>query len=202
VRARRYESPLRADQAERTREKVLEALAGQLADARDEFSISKVAKRAGVSTRTVYHYFPNRESQVEALASWIEKRTGGAIPMPSSARDLPALVERLYQRFFEHEQILRAQLALGIARDVRARRREKTSSAIEACVRATRVPPEDVHAVGVLMRHLISGNAGLAMIDDLGLDGPSTTKVTAWAVRVIVDALERGDGPSRPPRPG
>jgi AcrR family transcriptional regulator len=202
VKQRRYESPLRADQSERTREKVLEALAAQLADARDEFSISKVAKRAGVSTRTVYHYFPNRESQVDALASWIEQRTGGAMPLPTSARDLPALVERLYRRFFEHEQILRAQLALGIARDVRARRREKTGSAIEACVRATRVPADDIPAVGVLMRHLISGNAALAMMDDLGLDGPTTLKVTAWAVRVIVDALERGDGPSRNPRPG
>lgn len=196
---RRYESPLRADQSEHTREKVLEALAAQLADARDEFSISKVARRAGVSTRTVYHYFRNRESQIDALASWIDQRTGGTIPLPTSARDLPALVERLYRRFFEHEQILRAQLALGIARDVRARRREKTTSAIEACVRATRIPADDVHGVGVLMRHLISGNAGLAMMDDLGLDGPTVSKVTAWAVRVIVDALERGDGPSRNP---
>ena len=201
MRSRRYESPLRADQAERTREKILEALAAQLADARDEFSISKVAQRAGVSTRTVYHYFPNRESQVDALASWIEQRTGGAIPLPTSARHLPDLVERFWQRFFEHEQILRAQLALGIARDVRARRREKTSSAIEACVRATRVSPEDARAVGVLMRHLISGRTGLEMMDDLGLDGPTTSKVVAWAVRVIVDALERGDGPSSSPRP-
>jgi AcrR family transcriptional regulator len=65
---RAYNSPLRDDRARRTREAIVAALVEQVADAGlNDFSVPKVAKRAGVSVRTVYRYFPNRDDLLDAV---------------------------------------------------------------------------------------------------------------------------------------
>jgi AcrR family transcriptional regulator len=197
VTTRAYDSPLRAEQAVRTRERILEAFAEQMAEAGDEFSIPRVAKRAGVSLRTVYHHFPNREAQVEALAEWIE-RTTGTDEGPRDVADLPAYAERRYAKFFEHEQLMRAQLAAGIATRVRAHRKRRREAAIDECVRSTGVSREEAAVAAALIKHLISADAGVPLMDRYGLSGEQATVVARWAVELVVQALKRGKGPLHP----
>jgi len=52
VSTRPYESPLRAQQAERKRERILEALVAEFSEGGDDVAVARVAERAGVS-RTV-----------------------------------------------------------------------------------------------------------------------------------------------------
>jgi AcrR family transcriptional regulator len=191
---RSYDSPLRAEQAERTRDRILEAFAEQLAEARDEFSIPRVAARAGVSTRTVYHHFPNREAQIEALAAWIEKRAGADEP-PRRPEELPAYAAARYAAFFADEAVMRAQLAPGVAVHVRARRRRGRERAIEACIAQTGAPTEEVTLAAALIKHLIGGHAGIQLIDQLGLSREQALRGAQWLIRLAVDALRRGDGP-------
>jgi AcrR family transcriptional regulator len=199
VTTRAYESPLRAEQAERTRDAILAAFAEQMAEARDEFSIPRVAKRAGVSTRTVYHHFPNREAQVEALATWIEQRLGAA-DGPRDLHDLPDYQARMCRRFLDNEALIRAQLAAGIATRVRARRRRAREAQIDACV-APYVPEErEAKVLGAFLKQLISAQAGLVLLDQYGIARDDVFRVFPWAVRVITEAIERGDLPSGPRR--
>ena len=66
---RPYESPLRAEQMEQTRLRILRAVTDVLADpAAEEVTIPLVARRARVSLRTVYRYFPTRETLFDAWA--------------------------------------------------------------------------------------------------------------------------------------
>jgi AcrR family transcriptional regulator len=61
--ARTYTSPLRADQMEQTRLRILRAVTDVLADpGTEEVTIPLVARRARVSLRTVYRHFPTREA--------------------------------------------------------------------------------------------------------------------------------------------
>ncbi|HEY8073771.1 MAG TPA: helix-turn-helix domain-containing protein [Labilithrix sp.] len=192
---RSYDSPLRAEQVERTREKILEAFAEQLAEGREELSIPRVAKRAGVATRTVYHHYPNREAQIEALAEWINRRAAPDEVLPTRLRDLPAFSQQRSETFFAHEALMRAQLAAGIAVTVRARRRKKREEAIDAAVARARVSSADARAAGALVKHLISAKTGLALLDDYRLDRPTVTRTMRWAVELVVAALECGEGP-------
>ena len=57
----------RAALRERVAQAILEAAAGVLAGRGDQASMSDVAAAAGVARATVYRYFPNRESLLEAL---------------------------------------------------------------------------------------------------------------------------------------
>jgi AcrR family transcriptional regulator len=199
---RAYDSPLRAEQAERTRDRILEAFAEQLAEARDDFSIPRVAERAGVSTRTVYHHFPNREAQIEALAAWIEKRAGETDPLPARPEELAGYVADRWARFLANQPILRAQLAPGLATHVRARRRKRREMAIDECVAATGVSHEDTRVASALIKHLIGAHAGVQLLDTYGLDGDESLSVVQWAIELMVRALRRGDGPRRRARRG
>src|SRR5688572_9549807 len=69
VKSRRpYESPTRREHAELTRQRIIEALMDLLVEERPStISIPAVAKRAGVSVRTVYHHFPTKEALFDAM---------------------------------------------------------------------------------------------------------------------------------------
>src|SRR5215204_1675420 len=72
---RPYDSPLRAEQMEQTRLRILGATTEVLADpASDEVTIPLVAKRAQVSLRTVYRHFATREALFDAWAEWVDER--------------------------------------------------------------------------------------------------------------------------------
>ena len=60
------ERPLRAD-AERNRQRILDAAADLFAERGLQVSLDEVAERAGVGVGTVYRRFPDREALIDAL---------------------------------------------------------------------------------------------------------------------------------------
>lgn len=193
--SRRYESRLREEQAAGTRERILEALAEQLADAREEFSIPRVAERAGVSVRTVYSHLPNREAQIDALAAWLDQRLHADESGPADADDLPAYAERMYLGFLAHQALSRAQLAPGIAASVRARRRRRRDEAIARAVAGVVADGPTAREVTALLKLLIGADSGVALLDRHGVAPERLAPLVAWATRVIVAALRRKDRP-------
>src|SRR4028118_116676 len=70
-----YNSPLRAEQKERTHERILEAAADQLLqEGLEELSLPRAAKRAHVSVPTVYCHFPTQEALMRELTEWVGRR--------------------------------------------------------------------------------------------------------------------------------
>jgi AcrR family transcriptional regulator len=70
-----YESPLRAEQKEATRRRILDA-AGRLMEDRglEEFSFGEIATEAGVKERTVYRHFPSKSALIDGLCAWYQER--------------------------------------------------------------------------------------------------------------------------------
>ncbi|MET0459499.1 MAG: TetR/AcrR family transcriptional regulator, partial [Ilumatobacteraceae bacterium] len=66
--SRSYESPSRKEHAEATRLGILGALVDLIVEeGPGTISVPQVAARAGVSVRTVYHYFPTKEALFDGL---------------------------------------------------------------------------------------------------------------------------------------
>jgi AcrR family transcriptional regulator len=192
--ARSYRSAVRAEQAELTRERILSAFVDELAAGRDDFAVGRVAERAGVSVRTVYQHFPNREAQVEAVAAWIEAQLGPD-ELPAKLADMPAYSRRRSEAFWAHERIMRAQLAAGVASEVRRRRRRRREAAIEAAVGKSGLRGERLARAAALMKLLISAPFGLPLHDQYGLAREEATRAMEWLVELVVAALERGHAP-------
>jgi TetR/AcrR family transcriptional regulator, regulator of autoinduction and epiphytic fitness len=84
----------RTVRAERTRQALVEALLGLLDDGQPRPTAAEIAARAGVSERSVFQHFPDREALLEAVAREQYKRVVPTlIPIDSS---LP-LAERIEQ---------------------------------------------------------------------------------------------------------
>ena len=193
--ARAYESPLRAEQMEQTRRRILEAVTALVADeAVEELTVPRVAERARVSLRTVYRHFPTREALFDAWGDWVEESL--RLPLhsyPETVDELLELPERLYRVYDEQEPLVRAMLSGRAAHDVRRRTRRRRQEAFERAVDevADWVEPAERQRALAILYLLNSAPAWHAMREQWGLDGAEAGKAAAWAVRVLVDELKR-----------
>ncbi len=201
-----YASPLRADQASQTRERILEAFTEQLVDGGlKDFSIARVARRAGVSSRTVYHHFPNRADLIDAVTTWLDDRL--AVEPVAEATDGEEFLHRIgatFGSFDEHETMIRAQLITELGLTIRAHGRSRRRPAIEAIVRraAPRLEPPEVHRATSVIHYLASSEAWRSMKDESGLSGEEAGQAVTWAIRTLLGELKQGREPGNNQRGG
>jgi AcrR family transcriptional regulator len=192
---RPYESPLRAEQMEQTRLRILRAVTEVLADpTTEEVTIPLVARHARVSLRTVYRHFPTREALFDAWAEWVDESLQIHLhSYPEEAERLPEFVLELYRAYDESEPVVKAMLNSRAARTVRERTRRMRQRQFERAMSELTdglEPKERLRALGVVYL-LVSAPAWQAMRDQWGLDGEEAGKASAWAVRVLTDELRR-----------
>jgi AcrR family transcriptional regulator len=192
---RPYESPLRVEQMEQTRRRILEATTEVLADpASEEVTIPLVAKRARVSLRTVYRHFATREALFDVWAEWVDERLQIHLhSYPESADQLGPFARELYRSYDESGSLVRAMLASKAGRAVRERTRRRRQRAFGRAMRdltAGLEPKERARALAVVYL-LVSAPAWQAMREQSGLDGVEAGKAAAWALRVLTDELRR-----------
>ncbi len=191
--ARSYDSPLRAEQRERTRERIVEAATELLADEGiDELTIPVVARRAGVSVRTVYLHFPTKDDLNEAVAQGIDTMIG-AIRYPAEADELPAFAERVFREFGRHEALIRASLKTKAGREFRAKGRVRRLRDLEQALE-----PELAGLDALTRRQRLaaiyvfqSGPTWQALKDYFGFDGEEAGQAAAWALRALLRELRR-----------
>jgi AcrR family transcriptional regulator len=121
---RKYEQRLRADAAEQTRRRVLDALYRRLCEAPAEpVAVERVASMAGVSRSTVYLVFGSRAGLFDALADDLRGRGGFELPAGGDGgdarADLRASIRAAVPLFAEHRQVLRVLYSMA-ALDPRA----------------------------------------------------------------------------------
>jgi AcrR family transcriptional regulator len=183
--SRRYQSALRAEQAEHTRERILRGLAAELGAGAEEFSIPRVAERAGVSVRTVHHYFRTRAEQVAAVARYVDDVLLKGERGPSDAADLPDYVERLYRSALANEELTRTLVAPGVATEVRKLRRKQRLDRIGTAVRELDIDAGRARLLAAALKVIASADFALALIDQQGL----AHEEAAAAARMTVEAL-------------
>ncbi|MCC5950803.1 MAG: TetR/AcrR family transcriptional regulator [Acidimicrobiia bacterium] len=115
--ARTYRSPLRDEQARRTRDLILDSLVDLVAaEGAAELSIRDLADRAGVSERTVYRHFPDRAALLDGLADHVAERLGWVLHN-AEIETLDEFVDAIpasFASFDEHEAHTRALVLLNL----------------------------------------------------------------------------------------
>lgn len=193
---RGYDNAFRREQAERTRERILEALIDQLGQGRQDFSIADVAAAAGVSQRTVYQYFPDRESQIKAVIATLEERLAHEVSSPGSLDEVSGFAERLIRLGASHVREMRAQVAGALASELRARRRQERDRAVALAVDARCADPKAARLAAAAINVLTSAEISLGMIDRFGIEGEDLIRTHAWIIKTLVEAIKRADLPA------
>jgi AcrR family transcriptional regulator len=130
---RPYRSPARKARSQQTRRAIVDAFIAQLGDpGRATLSPAAAARAAGVSIRTVHHYFPDAEAQLAAVAAEVETRLfPRPAPLPRTPAELPDLVTAVYRAAEGQLPLLRAMVNSGVGTEVRRRRRAQRLQAIQ-----------------------------------------------------------------------
>jgi AcrR family transcriptional regulator len=190
--ARPYSSPLRAEQAEQTRDRIVQAAVDLLSETDlGDISMSDVAERAGVSLRTVYRNFATRDDLLDGVVGWIGERMNRRIGPPPSTRDeyvesTPTAIAEV----FEVERLYRALFATTAGRE--SHRRTK-GARLEEIRRAFATETKGMGGAqarrfAALMHLVSSSNGALFMKDYWDLEVAEIGKTLQWAISTLAEA--------------
>jgi AcrR family transcriptional regulator len=187
---RAYVSPLRDEQAEATRLRIVEAVARVLARGIPELSVPAVAREAGVSVATVYRHFPTKTDLVRGMAEHVASLQG------TRAEDFNLIglddVEAKARDIFEKRAALDPALRLAMASpEVSQWRKEVRGERL--AVMAKLLAPHVAHLsarerrwVGDLSVVLMSSGT-LNAFEMLIASSPAETAATlAWAIKRLI----------------
>jgi AcrR family transcriptional regulator len=192
---RRYESPLRERQSADTGEAILRALCEQLAaGGLADFSIPEVARRAGVTTRTVYRHFPSREALLEALDGFLDREMGD-LPRPATVTAFVEQVPAQFAAFEASAEICKALLERGPGGAVRQHGRKRRARQLTAAIQAElpRLELDEVRRAGAAMHVACGLNAWQGLREVWGLSPEDAAAAAAWATRLMLADLRRRD---------
>jgi len=188
---RPYHSPARQARREQTRQAIVEAFIAQLGDpGRAALSPAAAARAAGVSIRTVHHYFPDAGAQLAAVAVEVEARLfPRPAPLPHSPGELPALVTAVYRAAEGQLPLLRALVASTVGSQVRRRRRARRLQAIKDTLEQIGAGQAETRRAIAIVSLLASADAGVVLADQYGLTLDEAGQACAEATRAIISHL-------------
>ena len=191
--ARPYSSPLRAEQAAATRDRIVDATV-ELLQAGDPSAVGMqhVADRAGVSVRTVYRAFPTREDLFTGvLEAIIERFEALAGRPPATVEELRGSVGSAVRAVYELEPLYRALFATATGRESHRRTAGERQAPIEAAFAedlAGLTPSQVQQFLGVV--HLVTSSRGVLFLKDYaGLDRDEASAAVSWALEALTAAI-------------
>lgn len=188
---RAYHSQLRQHQTEQTRELIVEALAAQVwQEGLADFSVPKVAARAGVAIRTVYRYFPTRDDLLDAVGEWVRAHAPEP-PHPSGLDDLTRYVRDLYAYLDAHPQFVELQTLPGLGREVqdrwRAQRAAGTAELLAAWMPDVDDPHERLRRFAPI-RVLLGSRSWMQLTREIGFTSAEAAEVACRAIETLLRA--------------
>jgi|GEM_PF-1254561 Transcriptional regulator len=190
---RHYQSPLRNQQRELTRNQIMNALVEIINEGRIlTFSVKEVADRAGVSYGTVYQHFPTRESLLEALYEYAARSVGQDLTLKSlNIEQLPEVTKRTAEVFEEHSSILQAfTTALAMQNIQPQHRRERDQKYMELIIeRIPDIPADVAKQRAAILSHLHSSLTWITLRQRFKLNANQTVNALEWALQALIENI-------------
>ena len=193
---REYRSELRAQQAEATRDRILEATARVMARGIAAISIPAVAKEAGVSVPTVYRHFRTKQDLLAAVYPYGLRRAGvQEPPFPASVDELKESVRAYAAHVGSFDELTRAAMASPASAEVRALSIPRRLGMIERLVDAVEPPlaKADRERMVRLLAVLLNSSALRTWDEVLGASAEQVADDVDWIVRAALAASRRKD---------
>ena len=188
---RTYQSTLRAEQAEVTRHRVLDAALRVMSTGLTSLSVPAVAREAGVSVPTVYRHFGTKADLLAEMYPHAARRAGlDRIPDPSSAADVKGVVHALIERLDALDDVSRAAFASPIADEVRHATMPSRYARIRRLGESIEPPLSgaDLDRITRLLVVLISQSSLRTWRDHLGVSADQAADDVDWILRAAIAA--------------
>ena len=193
----RYQSPLRAQQKQATRQRILDAAGRLMEDSElEEFSFAAIAQEAGVQERTVYRHFPTKRDLIENLCAWFQHRM--RYEFASTEADLLAKPIQTFPAFAANERLVRALWSSRQGREFRLSNVDERKAGIQAAIAnaARGLPPRQARWMAAVVHVLLSSATWQTMKDYWGLSGEEAGKASSMALQLLLNAMRQGVAPA------
>jgi AcrR family transcriptional regulator len=194
---RPYRSQLRDEQQQQTRERILEAAIGLIAeDGLAELTVPGVAERAGVSLRTVYRHFPTKDDLIDSVGEFRDAQFGVSGP-PSSIEELLENTPALFEGFAARDDLVRAADVSAAGRQIHDRARRRRATALRRIFEEVTgdLSPAEARRLVATVQVLWSTRAWLTLHDNWEMDGREAGRAAQWAIATLVEEARRmGEG--------
>ncbi len=186
---RAYQSRLRADQAEATRARILDATVRVMAGGVASVSIPAVARQAGVSVPTIYRHFGTKSDLLAAVYPHLAGRAGlDDLAPPSSVEEFREMVRTIFERIGSFGDLARAAIASPAAEEARQVTMPRRF-AMSRRLAATVVPDAriaDRDRIARLMVVLTTSSAMRVWRDHLGSTVDEAADDIEWVLRAAI----------------
>lgn len=192
-------SPLKVQgQRERNREEVRtrisDAVIALLADGRSEINHDVVANSTGISRRTIYRYFVDRQALLAGASDRVRELAGKRVAFPTTEADLLD-TKSIYTGLDRIAPVATLVRSTPHGRAMRlAQKDERQASYIAAAADAVKDLPEGDRLLATAMLQVLHTTPWLEMRDHWDLTGEQIARVTGWAMRTLMADLRSRSG--------
>ena len=191
---REYRSELRAEQAEETRKRILDATLRVMAAGIASVSIAAVAREAGVSVPTVYRHFGTKSELLAALYPHLVRRVGMyEMAPPRSVEEFRRAIRSIFDRLDVFDDLTRAAVASPAAEQARSvtmpDRLRLTGQFVDTI--APGLSEADRKRITRVMVILTTSSALRTWRDHLGASVDDATDDVEWVLRSLISAVGR-----------
>jgi AcrR family transcriptional regulator len=186
---------LRERKKDDSRARIADAVIQLMAEARD-INHDVVADTTGISRRTVYRYFADRESLLSAASTRVRELAGSRVAFP---KDEAALLDTrsIYTGLDRIAPIATLVRSTPHGRAMRlSQKQERQESYRAVTADAVKDLPKEDQVLATAMLQVLHTTPWLEMRDHWDLTGEQIARATGWAIRVLLaDLRSRGAKP-------
>jgi AcrR family transcriptional regulator len=189
--ARRYRSQLRAQQAEETRARILDATVRVSAGGVAFLSIPLVAREAGVSVPTVYRHFATKRDLLAAVYPHVMRRAGlDEVVVPRAMAELRQGLRAYFEQTDSLGALDRAAMASPASDEVRRLSMPRRLAAFRRVADSIEPKPSEVNRdrIARLLVILTASSALRLWRDQLGSSVDEAADDVDWVLRAIASA--------------
>jgi AcrR family transcriptional regulator len=191
-------SELRQDHVNATRRRIAAAVVETIAaDGPARLSFPAVAERAGVSLRTVYRHFPNKDLLLTAAFDAGSERFRAAFPVGTRRLDaIPELVPALFADLYANRDLVLVQHTSPEGAALRGERMRQRRGEIAEVLRPDTPGLTEVDRTRLadLVTVLVGSSMLFDLVDQLGLTVEEAAALTVFAVQAVADrAKSKGE---------
>ena len=188
---RAYRSQLRAQQAEETRARILDATGRVMARGLAHVSIPAVAREAGVSVPTIYRHFATKHDLLAAVYPHVIRRAGlDEVVLPGSMDELRQGLGAYFERTDSLGDLARAAMASPASDDVRRLNIPRRLAEFRRVADSIEPKPSEVNRdrIARLLVILTASSALRLWRDQLGSSVDEAADDVDWVLRAITSA--------------
>jgi AcrR family transcriptional regulator len=194
---RSYRSRLRAEQAEETRRRILDAAMRVIAKGVLDISVPAIAREAGVSVATVYRHFRTKRDLVGAVYPHAMRSAGlREVAAPRTLDELHDSVVEYFGQLDGLDEVTRAAMASPASEQVRRLSMPARSAAFVRLADSIepRPSPADRDRIARLLMILTGSSAQRMWREHFGLTVDEAADDIDWIVRAAAAATREGAG--------